>query len=83
MDFSPDAWAWSGRQYATDGRFQGRWADIDGNFRIIYAGSRLLACLLEVLAHFRQDAYLPTALGPTRRRATARTASTATDAVST
>ncbi|WDF35242.1 RES family NAD+ phosphorylase (plasmid) [Arthrobacter agilis] len=58
VGYSPDPWAWSGWQYATDGRFPGRWDDIDGNFRTIYAGSSLLACLLEVLAHFRQDAHL-------------------------
>jgi hypothetical protein len=58
VGFSPDTWAWSGWQYATDGRFPGRWDDVDGNFRTIYAGSSLLACLLEVLATFRKDAHL-------------------------
>jgi hypothetical protein len=58
VGFSPDPWAWSGWQYATSGRFPGRWDDVDGNFRTVYAGSRLLACLLEVLAHFRRDAHL-------------------------
>jgi hypothetical protein len=58
VGFSPNPWAWSGWQYATDGRFPGRWDDADGNFRTVYAGSSLLACLLEVLAHFRRDAHL-------------------------
>ncbi|MBG6226428.1 hypothetical protein IWX63_003027 [Arthrobacter sp. CAN_A2] len=62
VGFSSDPWAWSGWQYATDGRFPGRWDDADGNFRTIYAGSNLLACLLEVLAHFRKDAHLATEL---------------------
>lgn len=58
VGFSPDPWAWSGWQYATNGRFPGRWDDADGNFRTIYAGSNLLSSLLEVLAHFRRDAHL-------------------------
>jgi hypothetical protein len=58
IGFRPDPWAFSGWQYATDGRFPGRWDDVDGNFRTIYAGSSLLACLLEVLAVFRKDARL-------------------------
>ena len=56
--FGPEPWAWSGWEWATDGRFPGRWDDLHGNFRTIYAGSSLLACLLEVLAHFRKDARL-------------------------
>lgn len=58
VGFPPDPWSWSGWEYATDGRFQGRWDDVDGNFRTVYAGSSLLACLLEVLAGFRKDARL-------------------------
>jgi hypothetical protein len=45
-----------------DGRFPGRWDDLHGNFRTVYAGSSLLACLLEVLAGFRKDARLSTEL---------------------
>lgn len=41
-----------------DGRFRGRWDDLHGNFRTVYAGSSLRACLLEVLAGFRRDARL-------------------------
>jgi len=59
VGFRPDPWAWSGWEWATDGRFSGRWDDLHGNFRTVYAGSSLLACLLEVLAHFRKDSRLP------------------------
>ncbi|GAA4428195.1 hypothetical protein GCM10023169_29070 [Georgenia halophila] len=53
----PEPWAWSGWEWAgADGRFDGRWDDSRGNFRTVYAGSTLLACLLEVLAGFRPDA---------------------------
>jgi hypothetical protein len=44
-----------GWEWATNGRFPGRWDDRDGNFRTVYAGSTLLACLLQVLADFRPD----------------------------
>jgi hypothetical protein len=55
IGFRPDPWAWSGWEWATDGRFPGRWDDLHGNFRTVYAGSSLQACLLEVLAAFRRD----------------------------
>jgi hypothetical protein len=58
VGFRPEPWAWSGWEWATDGRFPGRWDDLHGNFRTVYAGSSLLACLLEVLAHVRKDARL-------------------------
>ncbi|MEP6651417.1 MAG: hypothetical protein ABJA74_16120 [Lapillicoccus sp.] len=58
VGFRPEPWAWPSWQYATDGRFPGRWDDADGNFRTIYAGTRLLSCLLEVLACFRADTTL-------------------------
>ena len=56
IGFRPDPWAWSGWEWATNGRFPGRWDDLHGNFRTVYAGSSLHACLLEVLAAFRRDA---------------------------
>ncbi|MBG6218987.1 hypothetical protein IWX75_003475 [Arthrobacter sp. CAN_A6] len=62
IGFRPDPWAWSGWEWATNGRFPGRWDDVDGTFRTIYAGSSLLACLLEVLAGFRRDPRLAQAL---------------------
>lgn len=58
IGFRPDPWAWSGWEWATNGRFHGRWDDLHGNFRTVYAGSSLEACLHEVLAGFRRDARL-------------------------
>jgi len=55
VGYRPEPWAWVGWEWATDGRFNARWDDRDGNFRTIYAGSTLLACLLELLADFRPD----------------------------
>lgn len=56
VGFTPEPWAWSGWEWAgADGGFHGRWDDRQGNFRTIYAGSTLMACLLEVLACFRPD----------------------------
>lgn len=56
VGFKPEPWAWSGWEWAgSDGRFDGRWDDSQGNFRTVYAGSTLLACLIEVLAGFRPD----------------------------
>lgn len=55
IGFRPEPWAWSGWEWATHGRFPGRWDDLHGNFRTVYAGSTLQACLLEVLAGFRAD----------------------------
>jgi hypothetical protein len=58
IGFRPEPWAWSGWEWATDGRFPGRWDDLHGNFRTVYAGSSMRAGLLEVLAGFRRDARL-------------------------
>ena len=56
VGFKPHPWAWSGWEWAgADGRFHGRWDDRQGNFRTVYAGATLLACLLEVVAGFRPD----------------------------
>lgn len=55
IGFRPEPWAWSGWEWSTNGRFPGRWDDLHGNFRTVYAGSSLKACLLEVLAGFRPD----------------------------
>ena len=54
----PDPWLWPDWRWSTDGRFPGRWDDANGNYRTLYVGSSLLACLLEVLAEFRVDQYL-------------------------
>lgn len=56
IGFRPDPWAWNGWEWATNGRFPGRWDDQHGNFRTVYADSSLHACLLEVLAASRRDA---------------------------
>lgn len=56
IGFRSEPWAWSGWEWATDGRFPGRWDDLHGNFRTVYAGSSLKARFLEVLAGFRRDA---------------------------
>ncbi|MFC8041817.1 RES domain-containing protein [Paenarthrobacter sp. NPDC057355] len=63
IGFRPDPWAWSGWEWSTNGRFPGRWDDLHGNFRTVYAGSSLKACLLEVLAGFRPDPRLASELG--------------------
>ncbi len=52
------AWAWTPWQYATDGRFSGRWDDPDGLWRSRYVGGSRLACYVEVLAVFRPDPVL-------------------------
>lgn len=58
VGFRPQPWAWPPWRFATNERFSGRWDDPDGNFRTVYAGDSLLACLLEVLACFRPDPQL-------------------------
>lgn len=63
VGFPPQPWAWPGWEYAgTDGRFSGRWDDADGSFRTVYAATTLLGCLIEVLAPFRPDPALESAL---------------------
>ena len=51
----PDPWKWVDWQWATDGRFSGRWDDAQGQFRTLHAATTLLGCLLEVLAHLRPN----------------------------
>lgn len=58
VGYRPQPWAWVGWEWATNGRFSGRWDDRDGNFRTLYVGSTLLACLVEVLANFRPDPHM-------------------------
>jgi hypothetical protein len=62
IGFKPEPWAWAGWEWATGGRFHGRWDDATGLFRTVYAGSTLQACLLEVLACFRPDGTMLQAL---------------------
>ena len=59
VGFRPEPWAWSDWKHATDeGRFNGRWDDINGQFRTVYADQSLFACLIEVLAKYRRDTHL-------------------------
>lgn len=58
VGYRPNPWLWPDWRWSTDGRFPGRWDDANGNYRTLYVGSSLLACLLEVLAEFRVDQYL-------------------------
>lgn len=59
VGFAPDPWAWTDWKYATDdGRFNGRWDDLHGQFRTAYVGNSLYACLIEVLAKYRRDGAL-------------------------
>lgn len=58
----PNPWAWVPWEAAREGTFGGRWDDPNGRFRTMYAGSSLLGCLLEVLAGFRIDPTVASAL---------------------
>lgn len=59
IGYAPEPWQWTPWQYAgTHGTFEGRWDDPRASFRTVYAGSSLLACLLEVLAPFRADPHV-------------------------
>lgn len=62
IGYRPEPFAWTPWQYATNGRFVGRWDDHEGRFRTLYVADRLLGCLLEVLAAFRPDLALLAAL---------------------
>lgn len=63
VGYQPEPWAWTDWVHAQDrGRFNGRWDDINGQFRTTYAGDSLLTCLIEVLAKFRVDEQLVAAL---------------------
>ena len=53
IGFRPAPWEWTPWEYATGGRFTGRWDDPGGVWRTLYVGSARLACYLEVLAYAR------------------------------
>lgn len=53
IGFPPSGWEWTPWEFATDGRFTGRWDDPAGVWRTLYVGSTRLACYLEVLAFAR------------------------------
>lgn len=62
VGFPPTAWEWTPWEYATDGRFTGRWDDPAGVWRTLYVGATRLACYLEVLAYARKSDELSAAL---------------------
>lgn len=53
IGFPPTAWEWTPWEYATDGRFTGRWDDPDGVWRTLYVGAPRLSCYLKVHAYAR------------------------------
>ncbi|MGY4719692.1 hypothetical protein [Naumannella huperziae] len=55
---APDPWAWTDWKWATGHHFDGRWDDLDGTFRSIYAGASLYSCFVELLAPLRPDPQL-------------------------
>lgn len=48
-------WDFTSWEFATAGRFDGRWDDPDGVWRSLYVAETELGCYLEVLARFRPD----------------------------
>jgi len=58
VGYAPNPWEWTPWEYATDGRFAGRWDDPDGVWRTLYCGISALACYLEVLAFGRPSPQL-------------------------
>lgn len=56
VGYAPDPWAWTPWEYVD--RAIGRWDDLLGTYRVLYAGTRPLACFVEVLAVFRPDELL-------------------------
>lgn len=55
VGYKPEPWCWVDWRWATGGKFNGRWDDSTGQFRTVYAGETLVACLVELLAGFRAD----------------------------
>lgn len=47
VGYAPNPWEWTPWQYATDGRFAGRWDDPDGVWCTVYCATSALACYLE------------------------------------
>lgn len=58
VGYAPSPWEWTPWEYATNGRFVGRWDDPDGVWRTLYCGISALACYLEVLAFARPSPQL-------------------------
>ncbi|GAA4682447.1 hypothetical protein GCM10025780_29900 [Frondihabitans cladoniiphilus] len=55
IGYAPEPWRWVDWRHANGKPFTGRWDSPDANYRTIYAGSTLMASLVEVLARFRRD----------------------------
>jgi hypothetical protein len=54
--YEPDPWRFPDWRYASDpGRFDGRWDDPEGRYRVLYAAADPFAAYVEVLADFRPD----------------------------
>jgi hypothetical protein len=55
----PDPWAWADWASAgADGRFHGRWDDLHGRYRVLYASSQRFGAFVESLALFRADPHI-------------------------
>lgn len=53
---APTPWQFTNWAYAdTDGRFDGRWDDPDGSYRVLYASTTRLGAFIEALGDFRAD----------------------------
>ncbi|WP_026819272.1 hypothetical protein [Arthrobacter castelli] len=55
VGYKDNPWVWVGWEWADNGKFDGRWDDINGNFRTVYAGTTLQSCLIEMPATFRAE----------------------------
>jgi len=57
---APDPWTWPEWAYAnsTDGTFDNRWDDPEGNYRVLYASSQRAGAFVETLARYRIDLQL-------------------------
>ncbi|NLU85104.1 RES domain-containing protein [Rhodococcus sp. HNM0569] len=62
VGYPPNSWEWTPWEFATDGRFTGRWDDPGGVWRTLYVGATRLSCYLEVLAYARKSEELSAAL---------------------
>ena len=55
----PEPWAWTDWVFAgSDGRFEGRWDDAHGRYRVLYASSQRFGAFVESLAPFRADPHV-------------------------
>ena len=60
----PDCWAWIDWAFAgEDGKFDNRWDDPLGTYRVLYASCSRLGAFLEALADYRPDLHVVAAYG--------------------